>query len=197
MPRRRVAVVELPPLLTAAEFSAGTGGKVDATDPRIQPLIDGATAAIRRHCGWHVGPVIEEDVRMDGSGGSVLVVPSMRVVDITGVIEDGRAWTAEEVADLEWSAAGMVRAQACRHWTSRYRGVTFSLRHGFDDFADVKQIVQQVVANALSSPMGATREQAGQVSISWSTTAPGVSGGLSLLERDMATLASYKLAARW
>ena len=69
------------------------------------------------------------------------------------------------------------------------------VQHGFDldAVADLKQVVQQVVGNAISSPLGATREQAGAVSVSWATTAPGVSGGLSLLERDLMILDRYKL----
>jgi hypothetical protein len=42
--------------------------------------------------------------------------------------------------------------------------------------------------------MGATREQAGIYAASWATTAPGVSGGMSLLARDTAVLDTYRLA---
>lgn len=185
----------LPPLLTAAEFSAGTDGQIDEADPRIQPLIDGATAAIRRYCGWHVGPVVTETIRLDGPGGSVLTLPSLRVEEITDVVEHGRTWTAAELDDLEWSEAGMVRAPG-RCWTSRYRGVTVTLRHGFEDVGALRQIVQQVVANAIASPLGATSEAASSVSVSWASTAPGVSGGMSLLERDLATLNLYRLPGR-
>ncbi|MFB7798938.1 Gp19/Gp15/Gp42 family protein [Isoptericola sp. NPDC056134] len=177
------------PLLTAAEFSAGTGGKIAADDPRVQKLLDGATRAIRRYCGWHVAPVLTETVKLDGPGGSLLRLPTLRLVDITVLKEGG---VDQDVESLEWSEKGMIRR---RHgcWTDRFRGIEATIEHGFEDADDVKQIIQQVVANAISSPLGATSEAAGALSVSWATTAPGVSGGLSLLERDLAVLELYRL----
>ncbi len=176
-------------LLTADEFSAGTNGKISASDPRVQPLLDGASAAIRRYCGWHITPVLTETITLDGPGGSILMLPTLNLISVVSFTERG---TAANVSELEWSAKGMVRRRHSR-WTTRFRGLTVEMEHGYEDAPDVKAIVQQVVANAISSPMGATREQAGQVSISWATTAPGVSGGLSLLERDYAVLDLYRL----
>ncbi|MGV3564158.1 MAG: hypothetical protein ACO1ON_12850 [Nocardioides sp.] len=134
--------------------------------------------------------MIEETITLDGPGGDLLALPTLRVEDITAVSVRGAAL---DVGDLEWSDKGMIRH---RRWPHRFRSVEVTFRHGFEHADDLKQVVQQVVANAIASPMGATREQAGQVSISWSTTAPGVSGGLSLLERDMAVLDLYRLPGR-
>lgn len=179
----------LAPFLTPAEFASGTGGAVSAADPRVGPLLAGASEAIRRYCGWHVFPVVTDDVVLDGPGGSLLVLPTLHVTEITALSNGD---TVEDVAELEWSARGMVRKR-CGFWTDRFRGVAVTFTHGYEDVPDLKQIVQQVVANALASPMGATREQAGQTSVSWATTAPGVSGGLSLLDRDLAVVNTYKL----
>jgi len=179
----------LPPFLNPAEFSAGTGGKIAADDPRVQPLIDGATAAIRRYCGWHVAPVVAESVTLDGPGGHLLSFPTLRLESITALSECGKV---ADVADLEWSELGNVRKRrGC--WTDRFRGITATIEHGFESVPDVAQIVQQVVANAVSSPLGATSESAGALSVSWATTAPGVSGGLSLLARDFAVLDMYRI----
>lgn len=179
-----------PALLTPAQFSAGTGGKFAENDPRVQPLIDGATRAIRRYCGWHIAGEYTETLTLDGPGGSILSMPTLHVKEIVEMTERE---TVLDVANLEWSVKGMVRR---RHgcWTDRFRGITVELTHGFEDAPDVVQIIQQVVANAIVSPLGATREQAGQLSVQWATTAPGVSGGLSLLERDLATLNLYRIA---
>lgn len=179
-------------LLTPEAFSAGTGGKILPSDPRVGPLIKGATAAIRRYCRWHVSPAMDDTATLDGPGGSLLVLPTLHVVAITSITE--RTALLEDDVDYEWSHLGDVRRLGCRNWTDRFRSIAIDYRHGFANADDLKLIIQQVVANAIASPMGATREQAGQLSVSWSTTAPGVSGGLSLLERDLAILNSYKLA---
>ena len=100
---------------------------------------------------------------------------------------------ATGVGDFEWSANGELR-RAGGSWPTSWRSVAVEFTHGFESAPDVEQVVLQVVAHALSSPMGATREQAGGLSVSWATTAPGVSGGMALLARDREVLDLYRLA---
>lgn len=181
----------LPPLVTAAEFAAWTNGKISAEDPRVLPLLNGASSGIRRYCGWHIAPVLEETLTGDGPGGRILLLPTGR---LSAVLSADNAGIPVNLADVDVSAAGMVELRG-GNWSARFGSVSARVRHGFDlaDVADVAQIVKQVTANALASPMGATREQAGTVSIAWATTAPGVSGGLSILERDFAILNALKI----
>lgn len=193
-----------PAFVTPAELSAATGGKVAADDPRVPVLLAGASAGIRRACGWHVAPVVDETVTLDGPGSDVLMLRTGRLVAVDAVVDGGEVLTdGTDVLDGDltssaffWSGDGWVRRVSGR-FTSRERGVSVSIRHGWDlaDVPDVQAIVSQVVAVALSSPMGATREQAGTVSVSWATTSPGVAGGLALLERDWAMLAPFMLGA--
>ncbi|UVK62548.1 head-to-tail adaptor [Arthrobacter phage TaylorSipht] len=185
------AAFRLPPLVTAEEFSTWTGGKIAADDPRVAPLLAGASAGVRRFCGWHIAPVLEETLVGDGPGGRLLLLETGRLLSVVSVDNGGEPVDAGAV---DVSKSGMLELRAGR-WSSRFGAVSVRVRHGWDlaDVEDVKQIIKQVTANALASPMGATREQAGTISISWATTAPGVSGGLSLLERDLAVLATYKL----
>ena len=189
-------------LVTPADLSAATQGKVSAADPRVQPLLDGVTAAVRRFCGWHIAPSYTETLVLDGPGGRILTLPTLHLTELTSVTEDGVALTlydpATGLGDFEWSELGNVNRVcgywAARHyWTERYRGLSVAIVHGYTDAPDVAQIIVQVCANALASPMGATREQAIGFAASWSSTAPGVAGGLSLLERDLAILATYRL----
>lgn len=183
-------------LVTPAQLSESTQGRVLVTDPRVQILIDGATAAVRRHCGWHIAPSYAETLVLDGPGGRVLSLPTMHMTALTSVTEDAVALVAYDLAtrtgDYEWSELGSVQMTS-GYWTERYRGLSVVFTHGYDAAPDVAQIIMQVCANALSSPMGATREQAIGFAASWSSTAPGVSGGLSLLERDLAILDTYRL----
>ena len=181
----------LPPLVTPEALSNASDGQVDAADPRVLPLLNGASAAIRKYCRWHIAPVLEESLTVDGSGADVLNLPTARLLSLVEVTNDARP---VPVAELDASPAGMIsRRGGC--WSSRFSGVTARVRHGYDLAAvpDVAQIVVQVVTNALSSPMGVTREQAGAISVTWSMTAPNVAGGLSLLERDLAVLNEYRI----
>jgi hypothetical protein len=180
----------LPPLVTAAEFSAWTKGKVSAEDPRVLPLLNGASAGIRRWARWHIAPVLEETLTGDGPGGSLLLLPTGRLLEVLTATNAGEE---VDVAGLDFSRHGMVSTGGA--WSSRFGAVSVRVRHGYDlaDVPDLAQIVKQLTANALASPMGATREQAGTVSVAWATTAPGVSGGLSLLQRDLDVLAAFKI----
>jgi hypothetical protein len=181
---------ELPTFVDAQGLSDAVNGTVDKADPRVTPLLAGASAAVRRWCGWHIWPVIEDEMILDGPGGLVLTLPTLRLV---GILEAEECDEPVDPADIEWSTGGQLRFGRGRRWTNRWRGIRLTVEHGFEAVPDVAQVVRQVVANALSSPMGVTREQAGAVSISWSQTAPGVSGGISLLERDLAVLEKYRL----
>jgi len=181
----------LPPLVSAEDFSAWTGGKVAASDPRVLPLLKGASAGIRRWARWHIAPVLEETLTGDGPGGSLLLLPTGRLLEVLTATNAGES---VDVAGLDFSRHGMV-SRPDAGWSNRFGSVSVRVRHGFDlaDVPDVAQIVKQVTANVLASPMGATREQAGTVSVAWATTAPGVSGGLSLLQRDLDVLAAFKI----
>jgi hypothetical protein len=182
------------PLLDAEGFSAGVNGQISPADPRLQPLLDGATTAIRRYCGWHVAPRFKETVQLDTDGGRLLQLPTLRVHEIEKIEVDG---VELDKKTFRWTPKGMVELVDPRtSFPSGFQRVRVTMTHGFDSAPDVAQVVRQIVANAISSSMGATREQAGQVSVSWSLTAPNVAGGISLLARDLAVLDSYRLPGR-
>lgn len=176
---------------TPAELSSWTKGLISPTDERSQLVLDGATTAIRKYCGWNIAPAEDLTVTLDG-GGQVLYLPSLQVNSIASITVDG---TALASTDFEWSKrTGNVRRKDHCDFPEVWGGIVAVFNSGYAEVPqDLKTIVLQVSAMALSSPTGATREQAGQVAISWATTAPGVSGGLSLLERDYAVLNAYLL----
>jgi hypothetical protein len=178
---------------TPAELSAYTKGLISPTDERSQPLLDGATEALRRYAGWHIAPAEDVSAILDG-GGEVLYLPSLQVNSVDSLTIDG---VPQDLSLFEWSrvTGNLRRKSSCgRGFAEVWGGYEVVFNSGYDVVpADLKQIVLQVVSVALSSPTGATREQAGQVAMSWATTAPGVSGGLSLLDRDYAVLAAYLL----
>lgn len=187
---------DLPPILSAAEFAASTGGRIASDDTRLEPLLAGASAAIRRYCRWHVTPVVDESMILDHDGGPIVALPTLRLIDVTALAIHGTEYTPAELDELKWSHNGEIALPSPGRGMrpgAGFRAIAATIRHGFDDAVDVKQIIQQIVGNAISSPLGATREQAGQVSISWATTAPGVSGGISLLQRDLDILNLYRL----
>lgn len=174
---------------TPEELAGYSQGKLSASDPRLVEVLAGASNAIRRYCGWHVAPVVEEEFVLDGPGGRVLALPTLRLVEVLAASDSGRALDA---GTLEWSHDGTIRG----YWHDRFRGVRITARHGFESAPEIKQMVLAACSRALSSPSGATREQAGALSVSWATVAPGVSGGLALMGHELALLEGYRLEPR-
>lgn len=81
---------------------------------------------VRAQCGWHIAPVVTETLTLDGPSGPVLVLPTLRLVDLVSITNDGAA-----VTDPEWSRSGMVRAYC---WTWKLRGIVAEITHGFEDW---------------------------------------------------------------
>ena len=158
--------------------------------PEQRDLI-AAEAAVRRYCGWHVAPVIVEDLILDGSGTSTLFLRTLRLDYVESVSVSG---VPLDLADLEWSENGYLRKSGV--WPDRLRSVQVRVAHGFDSADDVAAIVQAIAARATASPGGIVREQIGARSISLSMTAAGVSGGVVLMDHERAMLDKYRLPGR-
>lgn len=174
----------LPPLVTPQSLVADSGGQLKASDPRLQAACAAASEAVRRYCRWHVAPVIEETITLDGSGGKILQVPSMRVVDVSAVCINGEEIPADAYS---WSAAGLLELHGSR-FPRRYRSVGVALRHGYDTAPDLSALASQIARFALASPMGRTREQAGQVAVSW-----GTAQGMNFSESALEMMKPYRL----
>jgi len=170
-------------LVTPADVAAASGGQVTDGDPRLPPLILAATAAIRLWCGWHIAPVITETLALDGEGSASLNLPSGHVVDVTALRVDG---VTQPVGEWDWSTAGMIRLRRGL-FPDRFRCVQVDLTHGYAQAPAVTAVITRAVLGACASPMGATREQAGSISVSWART------GMTMTAEDRADLAPYRL----
>lgn len=148
-----------------------------------------AHGAVRRFCGWHVAPIIDETLTLDGSGGRDILLPSLRVVELVSVMNDG----VDVTADVDMSRAGMLRLQSGR-WTPRFGRVSVALRHGYD-LEEVPEVAAVIVGAAKRGP------QAGGVISSQSVNGASVSyasaGGapisIPLLAMEKETLSTYRL----
>ena len=119
-------------------------------DPGIQSLI-------RSYCGWHIAPMITEVVTVDGSGGPVLRLPTLQLVNVVSISNHGRAVSAPE-----WSRTGVVRCGG--RWTDRYGGVVAEITHGFEVCPDeLLAAAERIGRTERMSGLGTVR--IGQVSV--------------------------------
>jgi hypothetical protein len=185
----------LPAFATVEQYEAMTGQS--PAPPNTQAMLDSASAAIRRYCGWHIAPVLTVDLILDGPGGNRLVLPTLHVVGILAITEKTGPSTAVayDPADLDWSVNGVVAKRTCGPWTGRLGGVAAQFEHGWElaEVADLTQLVLSTVARSAMNPYGLASQAVGGVSIGMSPVAGGVSGGTALTAQEFGTVELYRL----
>lgn len=128
---------------------------LDPQAPNIQVAIDAAVQAFRDQAHWHVFPEFTETMTLDGEGGRVLTLPTLKVAEILSVTERGQD-PLVEWADYEWSATGDIKRLG-RSWTTKWRGIEVALTHGYAA-AEIPPSLLQAIGSAVHmqamSPMG-------------------------------------------
>lgn len=150
-------------------------------DELAAQLISEASAVVRAHCGWRITGPVTETFLVDGPGTQTLLLPTLALVEVLAVTDDGRALAP---GDLEWSAAGMLRRRDRRPWTDRFSGITVVARHGVDAVPDsVAAVVLAIAKRAYANPTGAQAAAAGIVTDTFGAAHGPVA--LTALERDL------------
>jgi hypothetical protein len=131
------------PELTAFDVDQYTQGRLAEGDPETVRLLAAGLSAARQFCGWHVTPVRPSvAVELDGPGGRILVLPTLKLVELTEVTEDG---AVVPISDLYVSKRGLVRKKGGGYWSSHYGAITVSMEHGLEDAADFNAAVLSYV----------------------------------------------------
>lgn len=136
----------VPSLLDLAGFQALAGG-----DGLEAARLAGIVRDIRDYCGWHIAPAVDETLIVDGSGGTVQQLPTLRLNSVTSITENG---TALEADRFEWSADGSIR-RCAGYWTPRYRGVVAVVNHGYAEVPEnIVSVIVDATSTALAVPVG-------------------------------------------
>lgn len=114
----------------AAAAAQYTKNRLDATDAETIRLVAERLDAARRYCGWAVTPVQEEDeLTLDGPGGRLLRLPTLRLIELLEVTENG---VTIDLEDLYVSPLGMVTKKSGGWWATNLGAITVKMTHGFD-----------------------------------------------------------------
>ena len=112
-------------------------------------------ADVRAYCGWHIAPEVTETLTLDGPGGFVLHVPTLRLVDVVSITNDGTAITAPE-----WSRNGLIRRGYPYDpwygvWTWKMRGVVVEVTHGYETWPlDLLSVMASIAATPSAALAG-------------------------------------------
>lgn len=177
---------------SAAQMAERTDGVIAEDHPFLGYALDVATRMIRDHCGWFVGPVTTDTLHLDGPGSRLLVLPTLRIVEVTAVRQDD---APIDMATVRVSrGSGMLRTSS--PLSDEFGAIEVDLRHGYDTVPEpIVDLTLQMAARALGSPLGVVREQSLVANITWSTTAAGVAGGTVIMDHELAALAPYTIGS--
>lgn len=188
-----VAITDLPALASPAQLEAFTKGKIKAADARVPDALAAVSRSIRRRAGWHITPLVTaHTLVLDGPGGPVLSLPTLKLARLVSITDAGTV--LDPVADVDVSReTGLVRKVSGGAWTARYGQIQVVMDHGEEDAPELAMLTLKLAARGLASPMGATREQAGALSVNWSMVTQGVAAGITPSADESAVMDSYVL----
>ncbi len=135
--------------LDVAAVENFTRGRLDSEDDETQRQLDAALLAAQRYCGWHVAPVLEAEVTLDGTGDYLLVLPTLMLTELTSVTEDG---IELDLTDLTWSQRGLVAKRSGVRWSQLFSSIVVAMSHGYDSAPDFEgAILGSIERGAFSS----------------------------------------------
>lgn len=120
---------------TPADVEAYTKGRLKATDPEVVKMIARAWGKVRSFCGWHITPVKPETVTLDGTGYDWLILPTLKIVELVSVKEDGESIDLSTLRVKPGEGGTVYRRDGCWNPCSEYE---IEFTHGFtpDEAAD-------------------------------------------------------------
>jgi hypothetical protein len=150
-------VVDVP-LIDEGDLDGFPGAPFPATQ------VAAAQAGVRAICGWHIAPQVTETVVLDGDGGTLLMLPTLKLVSVAQV----RDLTRSEPAAIEgwrWSSAGMLYRSS--GWPSGLGAVEVTMTHGYDECPP--ELLPEIAARALTTTRDQTitQESLGSRSVSY------------------------------
>jgi len=172
-------------LVTPEEFQ-----KFQTGDPAT--FLNSASSLVQRYCGWEIAPREERTFVLDGRGSQHLWLPTLLLVDVVSVKNDGKDVPVE---DFDWSSTGWIGLR-CGAWSVRASGIEVTCISGYEETpADLAGVIMAVAARGAASPTSAYLQRAGAVQMQWQADSSSAIGG-AFLENEKAVLDLYTLPAR-
>lgn len=179
----------IPPLISRADFNKATGNRWSTDTDMVDMVLAAVSQAVRNFCGWHIAPNLPCLYIAYGLEGKIAKLPSMMVTECDVSTDDG----SDFPSGIEWQPRGLVRRDDGCDWPQDWGKYAFEFSSGYESDAMLSQIIVQVASNHMAAAPGIREEQAGAVRLSYNQMANGVSGGVTLLDREQMLLAPYRL----
>lgn len=120
-----------------------------------------ASAQVRGACGWHIAPLLTEDVVLPWARSGRYLLPSMHVVSVNTVKINGAAVAFDWAPDGELHLSPWTRPLPSINgpglWCAGLRSVAVNFTHGYDECPE--DVRQAVVIRAARLGMGRSQTQ--------------------------------------
>lgn len=181
-------------LLTAAEIQDVTNR--DMPTELAEAIARMATEAVRDYCGWRVAKIATETVTVASRGGHSLFLPTLNIVSISQVTENGEH--IAEPDDFDWDESGILYrgGRGRRSWYRGRRAVQVTLTHGYEKCpGGVAQAVASAVARGALVPAGgiASEAAANQSFVYSRMSAGGLAAGAMFVGEELERLDVHRL----
>lgn len=117
----------MPELVTAEDLAGFPGA------PFSDQVVRTVAESVRGECGWHIAPVVTETITVDSPGGEVLLLPTLKIGEVTAV-RDVTAETPRAVTGWRASPSGMLVLTG--GWPRGYAAIEVDLTHGYTTCPD-------------------------------------------------------------
>lgn len=117
-----------------------------------------ATVAIRNYCRQYIEAVADDEVTLDGPGGSRLFLPELPVTGVGEVVEDGETLTVDD--DYQLGQHGILH-RIGQNWADGWQIITVTYSHGYDTIPDdVAAVCTRAAARAYQAGLRAAEVEA-------------------------------------
>jgi hypothetical protein len=187
--------------------------------PKVQRLIEWASAAVRRYCRQTISLMLEHEITIPSTGTIALVLPERPVIAVESVtvlmgpvdwheyapmggLEVRAGWATE--GRFTWDAWGRLTRLDGLRWGSKFDPVEVVYSHGYDPIpGDIVGLVAGKVSSFLgaagSNPTGLKSLQTGAMSETYANAAGTASslgpGVLTEAEKEILRDGGYRLSA--
>lgn len=153
------------------------GAITTASHPHLARELEAATRDIKDFCRWHISPRKSVTQKRRGRFAEDVWLQAMQIESIDAVTIDGVEYTEDQVAAVEFDED--------TGWTNlRGRLVEVTFTAGFVEVPEtVETATLELAAAGLGTALGAMREQAGSVSITFDRAGGGIEEGSVLARR--------------
>jgi hypothetical protein len=170
---------------TVAELAAYLARDIDNADPSALLALSLASDAVRAYIGQDITSAVDDEVTLDGTGTTLLLLPQQPVTGVSSVVEDGVELTFDD--EYYWAAWGGL-TRVARPWVRTPRRIVVTYSHGYATVpGPVKAATLALAGRLVDSPAGVKQETIGAYSVTYSSGTP------TLAENEARLLDQYRV----